>query len=191
MINAIDLRNDFVKSNCLDIALPSKRENLPQSLSTEQRDHFLQEQSSVLTKAAKLEGGSTSRHANFASNADSHLKSLKRLSEGGSGTVDLVMSKLSRKKYARKRLDRKKTFDDSDKAMKFFRNEVGHLKRLENRHLVKFVGSYTDPEYVGIIMEPVAYMNLLEFLSRLSFNPGVYDSIREAFGCLCTAFMYL
>ena len=191
MINAIDLMDDFVQSQCWDIALPYTRENLPQRLSPEQRDHFLQKQVHVLTKAARLEGGSKSRHANFASNADSHLKSLKRLGEGGSGTVDLVISKLSRKKYARKRLDRKKTFEDSAQAMKFFRNEVRLLKKLNHHHLVKFVGSYTDPEYVGIIMEPVADMNLLEFLSQTSFNPGEYESIREAFGCLCAAFMYL
>ena len=191
MINAIDLMDDFVQLNCWDIALPYTRENLPQRLSTEQQDHFLQKQGFVLTKAATIEGGATSTHANFASNADSHLESLGRLGEGGSGTVDRVMSKLSRKIYARKRLDRRKTFEDSAQAVKFFKNEVGHLKRLRHRHLVRFVGSYTDPEYVGIIMEPVADMNLLEFLSQPSFHPVEYDSIREAFGCLCAAFMYL
>ena len=191
MINAIDLLDDFVQLKCWDIALPYTKENLPQSLSTEQRDCFLKKQGSVLTKAARIEGGLTSIHANFASNADNHLESLNKLGEGGSGTVDRVRSKLSRKEYVRKRLERKKTFEESAKALKFFKNEIDHLKRLKHRHLVRYVGSYTDPKYVGIIMLPVADSDLLAFLSQTSLHPAEYDGIREAFGCLCAALMYL
>ena len=101
------------------------------------------------------------------------------------------MSELSRIIYARKRLDRKRSFEDSAQAVKLFKNEVDHLKRLKYRHLVTYVRSYTNPEYVEIIMEPVADMNLLEFLSQMSFYPVEYDSVTGAFGCLCAAFMYL
>ena len=75
--------------------------------------------------------------------------------------------------------------------MKFVRNEVGLLKKLDHHHLVRFVGSDTDPEHVGIIMKPVAGMKLLELVKESSFNSGQYDSIREAFVCLCAALMYL
>jgi tRNA A-37 threonylcarbamoyl transferase component Bud32 len=191
MINAVDLLDDFVQLNCWDIALPYTKDNLPRSLSPEQQDCFLKKQGSVLTKAARIEGGLASTHANFADNADSHLESLNKLGDGGSGTVDRVRSKLSRKIYVRKRLERNKTFEESDKAMRFFKNEVNHLKRLKHRHLVRYVGSYTDPQYVGIIMEPVADSDLRVFLSQTSFYPAEYDCIREAFGCLCAAIIYL
>lgn len=191
MINAIDLLDDFVQLNCWDIALPYTKDNLPPSLSPEQRDCFLKKQDSVLTKAARIEGGLTSTHANFADNADNHLESLNKLGDGGSGTVDRVRSKLSRKIYVRKRLERNKTFEESAKALKFFKNEIDHLKRLRHRHLVRYVGSYSDPQYVGIIMEPVADSDLRAFLSQTSFHPAEYDCIREAFGCLCAAVIYL
>ena len=191
MIDAIDLLDDFVRLNCWDIALPYTKENLPQSLSTEQRDCFLRKQASVLTKAARIEGGLTSKHANFTDNADNHLESLNELGEGGSGTVDRVRSKLSRKIYVRKRLERKNTFEESAKALKFFANEIHLLKRLKHHHIVRYVGSYTDPQYVGIIMEPVADSDLLVFLRQTSFHEAEYDCIREAFGCLCAAMMYL
>ena len=191
MIDAIDLLDDFVQLNCWDIALPYTKENLPPSLSTEQRDCFLAKQGSVLTKAVRIEGGLTSKHANFANNADNHLESLNVLGKGGSGTVDRVRSKLSRKVYVRKRLERNQTFEESAKALKFCENEIHHLKRLKHRHLVRYVGSYTDPKYLGIIMDPVADSDLLTFLSQTSFHPAEYDCIREAFGCLCAAYIYL
>lgn len=190
MINAVDLMDDFVQLNCLDIALPYSGSNLPRSLSPERRDLFLRMQGSVLTKAASIEGRLTT-HANFADNADNHLEPLNKLGDGGSGTVDRVRSKLSRKIYVRKRLNRQKTFEESTKALKFFKREVDALKRLKHRHLVRYVGSYTDPQFVGIIMEPVADSDLRVFLNQKSFHPAEYDCIREAFGCLCTAIMYL
>jgi len=190
MINATALLDDFVKKNCLDIALPYTRGNLPKSLSPEQRDHFLKKQNSVMTKAASIEGGLKSRHANLH-NADDHLEALDKLGEGGSGEVDRIRSKLSRKIYVRKRLNRKETFDDNAHALTLFKREVDHLKKLKHRHLVRYIGSYTDPQYVGIIMDPVAEMDLKAFLSQRVFKPAEYDCIREAFGCLCSAIIYL
>ena len=191
MINAIDLMDDFVKDDCLDIALPYVRGNLPKSLSPEQRDRFLEKQGSVMTETASIEGGLKAKHANFADSADNHLEALDELGKGGSGQVDRIRSKLSRKEYARKRLKRQETFEQNAEALKLFKREVDHLKKLKHRHLVRYVGSYTDPHYVGIIMDPVAEMNLQEFLSQSVFKPAEYVCIREAFGCLCSAIKYL
>lgn len=191
MINAIDLMDDFVKDDCLDIALPYVRGNLPKSLSPEQRDRFLEKQGSVMTETASIEGGLKAKHANFADSADNHLEALGELGEGGYGQVDRIRSKLSRKEYARKRLKRQETFEKNAEALKLFKREVDHLKKLKHRHLVRYIGSYTDPHYVGIIMDPVAEMNLQQFLSQSVFKPAEYVCIREAFGCLCSAIKYL
>ena len=106
------------------------------------------EASSVLTKAARIEGGLTSTHTNLANNADKHLESLKKLGKGGFGIIDCVRSKVSRKDmiYVRKRSKRERTFEESAKVLKFFKNEMNHLKRLKHRHLVHYVGSFTDPQ---------------------------------------------
>lgn len=84
-INATDLMDDFVRSNSFDISLPYTRENLPQSLSPEQRDQFVKEQAFVLTKAARLEGGASATHAYFPDNADKHLEPLNELGKGAGG----------------------------------------------------------------------------------------------------------
>ena len=171
MINATGLIDDFVERNCLDIALPYSSSNLPWSLSQDQREQFIKLQRAIMTKAANLEGGSQGKHANFECNADSHLKSLNLIGKGGYGKVDRVRSKLSRKIYVRKRMKRSETFEETAQALWVFQREVKHLKRLSHRHLVRYVGSYTDPEYVGIIMEPVADMDLAKFLSKVTVVP--------------------
>ena len=191
IINATNLIDDFVKRKCFDIALPYSNGNLPRSLSPEQRRQFLKKQTAVMTKAANIEGGLQGKHANFVDNADSHLQSLNILGKGGYGEVDRVRSKLSRKIYVRKRPKRSETFEESAQALSIFQKEVSHLKRLSHRHLVRYVGSNTDPEYVGIIMEPVADLDLAKFLSQTSYLPAEYDCIRQAFGCLCAALVYL
>ncbi|KAL8834145.1 MAG: hypothetical protein Q9170_003892 [Blastenia crenularia] len=191
MINAANLMDDFVKVGCLDIAFPYRRGHLPKSLSPEQLDHFLEKQNRVMTKTASIEGGLEAKHANFADDADNHLEVLNELGDGGTGVVDRIRSKLSRKIYARKRLKREETFEQNLDALKLFKREVSHLKKLRHRHLVRYVGSYTDPQHVGIIMDPVADMDLKTFLSQSAFNTAEYDCIREAFGCLCSAIIYL
>ena len=40
-------------------------------------------------------------------------------------------------------------------------------------------------------MEPVADSDLRAFMNKASLHESEYDCIREAFGCLCTAIMYL
>lgn len=194
-INALDLMEDFVQLECLDIALPYSEENLPRSLSLKhrsyQRDQFLKRQGSVLSQeAAKVENRSKG-HVHFAKSADDHFTSLGMLGQGGSGSVDRIRSKLSRKIFVRKRLDRQKTFEQSEQALKYFKREVDALRRLNHHHLVRYIGSYTDPQFVGIIMLPVADSDLRAFLDKKSFHPAEYDCIREAFGCLCAAVMYL
>ncbi|KAL8694794.1 MAG: hypothetical protein Q9218_000640 [Villophora microphyllina] len=191
MINAVDLMDDFVRADCLDIAFPYKRGHLPKSLLPEQLDHFLRKQSCVMTKTVSIEGGLKAKHANFEDDADNHLEVLNKLGSGGTGEVDRIRSKLSRRIYARKRLKREETFEQNVEALKLFKREVGHLKKLKHRHLVRYIGSYTDPHYVGIIIDPVADMDLKTFLSQSVFKPAEYMCIREAFGCLCSAIIYL
>lgn len=67
------------------------------------------------------------------------------------------------------------------------------IKALKHRHIVQFVGSYTDPKYLGMIISPVADMNLAEYMDLLAGNHGLpnFTSLRSFFGCLATALQYL
>ncbi|KAH9214025.1 kinase-like domain-containing protein, partial [Leptodontidium sp. 2 PMI_412] len=78
---------------------------------------------------------------------------------------------------------------------KDFENEVGILKNLDHTHLVKIVSSYTDPEFVAMLMEPVASMSLKDYLSSRGTSAELFESEREQFrcyyGCLAHALSYL
>lgn len=106
--------------------------------------------------------------------------------------VDLVYSRLSLRHYARKRALRGRDSERNREAQHTLIGELRHLKQLSHRHLVKIIASYTDPEYISYIMEPVAELDL----DRLLAMPGVitpeYQSVlRRFFGCLAGAVNYL
>lgn len=51
--------------------------------------------------------------------------------------------------------------------------------------------SYTDPVHVGILMEPLAEYDMRSFLGRPCPTAADFNCIRQAFGCLCAAIIYL
>ena len=73
--------------------------------------------------------------------------------------------------------------------MKQLITEIEILKRLKHRHVVEFVGSYTDPRYIGLIISPVAEMDLSTYLARA--DTAKYWELRTFFGCLARALEYL
>ena len=54
---------------------------------------------------------------------------------------------------------------------------------------MEFVGSYTDPRYVGLIMLPIAEMDLSKYLAQA--NATQHDERRTFFGCLARALEFL
>ncbi|MCJ1271699.1 hypothetical protein MMC22_011604 [Lobaria immixta] len=56
------------------------------------------------------------------------------------------------------------TFEENPKALKFFKNEMDHLKRLKHFHPVRYTGSYIDPQ---------------AFLSETSFHPAEHDYLSD------------
>ncbi|RSL94902.1 hypothetical protein CEP52_012357 [Fusarium oligoseptatum] len=86
---------------------------------------------------------------------------------------------------------RSRKFEGSGDAERAFRNELQNLRKLSHRHLVKYVGSYTDPRVFAILLLPVADMDLKTFLSRAPFPQGELSSVREYFGCITAGIAYL
>lgn len=55
--------------------------------------------------------------------------------------------------------------------------------------MVEFVGSYTDPRYMALVMSPVAEMDLATYLD--SVTPFKHWELRTFFGCLARALQFL
>jgi serine/threonine protein kinase len=75
--------------------------------------------------------------------------------------------------------------------MEAFERELAVLKRLRHRHIVQLVGSYTDPDEVGLIFSPVADCNLAQFLSSITSSSPKMGLLRGSFGCLTTGLDYI
>ena len=137
-----------------------------------------------------LEKGENGQHCFFK--RDNHLPLQRKevLGSGGFGEVDKVYSLISFKEYARKRVLRHSIFGSRQtENMKHFVAEIQILKRLKHRHIVQFVGSYTDPKYIGLIMSPVAEMDLTTYLQRAGTSK--HWELRTFFGCLARALEFL
>lgn len=191
LINSTEIMSIFVSLGLFDIALPYNHRSLPEAItSPSTRAKFLEAQSVILTKAMDLETFE-GRHRHFAEDGDLHFKRIKSLGVGGFGEVDHVYSTLSCKEYARKRIFRGRGYKKNKEKMQSFENELSTLKRLSHHHLVEYIGSYTDRKFFGLIMSPIANMNLREFLNMSPFPDPPRSSLRTFFGCISSAVLYL
>ena len=180
----------FIADHLTDFSLPYTEQNLPNAVKGAQaRARFLTLQNLVRTHAADLEEGAS--HMYFPQNANDYFQSLKELGEGGFGQVDHVWSRLSLRDFARKRIPRGRSFKSDKAAIANFEKELETLKLLSHRHLVRLIGSYTDPKFVGLIMDPVADMNLASYLNQGMDIRERQTCLRRFYGCLASAVLYL
>jgi serine/threonine protein kinase len=137
-----------------------------------------------------LEKGEMGRHCHFKNGDPLPLEPNRVLGRGGFGQVDEVTSTVSNRIYARTRVLRTAAFRDrKNEGLKRFIEEIKILKRLKHEHIVQFVGSYTDPKYIGLIMSPVADMDLGIYLTWTTTSNR--PELRTFFGCLTTALVFL
>ena len=191
MTESVDAIDAFIADHLSDFSLPYTEENLPNAVKGDKaRRRFLDLQNLVLrTHAADLEKGGN--HLYCPQSADDYFQSLKELGDGSFGQVDHVWSRLSLKDYARKRIPRGRSFKRDKVNIANFVKELETLKLLQHRHLVRLIGSYTDPKWVGLIMHPVADMNLATYLNREMDSRQRQFCIRRFYGCLASAVLYL
>jgi hypothetical protein len=191
MMGCPEAIDGFVEEALFDIAIPYTEENLPRVIKGSRRREFIDYQQHVLTAHAKdLEDGGN--HQNVDGSADSFFWTEKELGSGGFGVVDYVISRQSLRPFARKRIARGRSFKKDREAIRMFENELKNLKLLSHRHLVKYIGSYTDKKHVGLIMTPVADMDLDAYLSSTQIDPtDRQNCLRRFYGCVATAVEYL
>jgi serine/threonine protein kinase len=144
----------------------------------------------VMTKSVDLEKGEKGQHCFFRENELLPLEMKGKIGSGGFGQVDRVVSTISFQQYALKRIFRSKVFQGKKiEYVQQFIAEIEILKRLTHHHVVEFVGSYTDPKYMGLIMSPVADMDLSTYLAHADI--AKYGELRTFFGCLARALEFL
>ena len=49
--------------------------------------------------------------------------------------------------------------------MERFAEELHVLRALQHRHTVQLIGSYTDPSFLGLLLSPIADMDLSIYLA--------------------------
>jgi Protein kinase domain len=197
MLGCIDAMAAFIAEKRTDIFLPYNHGNLPSAIKGHDlRDKFIRLQEVVSSpqhlEDLEREGGI---HKTFHHSADEYFIDTGLLGVGGFGTVDRVLGAFGLHAYARKRIHRGASALNDREVLNQFEIELKALKALRHRHLVKLVSSYTDPDYVGLIMTPVADMDLEVFLKRkLPTDVEVHSRnqlLRMFYGCLTSALVYL
>ncbi|KAF2793816.1 kinase-like protein, partial [Melanomma pulvis-pyrius CBS 109.77] len=185
-INQLQAIDTFIDNEISDTWFPFTLRTLPEAFGdqTARRD-FLGVQKQVLSEILDFEGGS--KHYHFSQSSDVPLVKISELGRGMFGFVDRVRSEVSFREYARKLIPRGPNFRKNRAVLKDFEKELSNLRKLSHNHIVQLKGSYTDPQFVGIIMSPVADCNLKEYLEG-SIEPSL---LRTFFGCLAVAIRFL
>jgi hypothetical protein len=197
IVGCLDLLDTFIDIGVSDHWLPFTERSLPPCLRPSKRSQFVGAQNLVMTKSMDLEKGEGGQHCFFRQDEPLPLVIKGILGSGAFGQVDRVLSTISFREYALKRVSRSAVFsgrtevDNRRRAecVKQFIAEIGALKRLKHHHVVEFIGSYTDPKYMGLIMSPVADMDLCAYLARA--DTARYRELRTFFGCLARALAFL
>lgn len=182
----------FNENGITDLWFPFRNQTIPTALDKSMRSAFLDRQQVVLTKSIDLEIGVEGKHQYFGSEDVVPFEAQGLLGEGTFGVVDQVKSTLTGSVYARKRIkrsDRRSMY----RKMEIFEKEASTMKRLQHQHVVKLVGSYTDPVYAAFIVYPVADSNLKEFLDATAADPTLQalSTLRSFFGCLANGLEYM
>jgi serine/threonine protein kinase len=185
IIGQLEHLDKFIEQEITDFRFPFDSSNTPDFLNPEACERFIEEQSKVLTETVHLE--KMGDHSYLDKNQWRRFLDVKAdLGKGFSSTVEKVLSKWSGEAYALK-LIRRSTEDDTKRA----EVELNILKRIKHEHIVELKGSFTDPDYFGLLMSPVAKWNLATYLSEALTSTDKKSLLRTYFGCLTSSLRYL
>jgi serine/threonine protein kinase len=189
MAQALAHLDSIMEKGVSDVSIPYNLMNLPSELLPVERTRFLEAQKLVLTDLMALERGMYGKHLHMTSRSESQFETIAPLGKGGFARVEKVYSKLGQRFYAMKLLSRKTTFKNDQTSLSNFLKELAASKRVDHHHIVKVVGSFTEPKFVGIIMDTVGDCDLETFLDDDGPTPLTSDKVsllRTFFGCLAS-----
>jgi ankyrin repeat protein len=190
-IGALEYVEKFINSGITDLWFPFSPEHIPQGIRPSTCEKFLDTQRLVLTAGFKLKDSKHYCLAEEHLNRDGFPKRLEWKAELGSGGFGVVFKVLGSEEYALKLIHRRRQFSQTLEVMQYFKSELEILKKINHHHFVKLAGSYTSPNYVGLIMSPVANDNLASFLLKVPELVDKRHLLWSFFGCLANALAYL
>jgi serine/threonine protein kinase len=189
-IGHLDLMDKLIADGFRDAWFPVTRSGLPSCLPSDVKASVVDVQDLIITKAIYLEKGQEGEHCHFGQEESPPFEVKGLIGKGGYGEVHRVVSLISFKEYARKRVPRAIVFRRRQtEDMNRFVDEIELLKKVKHPHIVDFVGSYTDPTCINLLMSPVAEMDLTAYLKQADTTK--FSELRIFFGCLATALEYL
>ncbi|TKW55818.1 putative 3-phosphoinositide-dependent protein kinase 2 [Colletotrichum tanaceti] len=193
VLNITEAMDYFVSQGRTDRFLPYSEANLPDCVPGGLRSRFIKLQNMVRCRREDVsELEESGKHIYLPGNADAYFYSSEILGRGRFAVVDRVRSWRTAQTYARKQIRRGESVLDDKTQLAAFEREMASLKTLSHRHVVRLVGSYTDPAHLGLIMTPVADVDLHDHLRRCEAKPdGRTAMLRNFFGCLATALAYV
>jgi serine/threonine protein kinase len=192
------LRDLFLSTQHTDAHFPYSTFTLPKGMIPDDRGAFLRAQNCVLAGTDHVSQWDLGEHVRFRSSEQVPFERQAILGSGGSGQVEVVTVRSKthithsafRTRLVRKIIKRA-IFGRYQQGLETFKNELKVLKRIQHRHLVEIIGSYTDPAYAALIMSPVADCDLSDFLRLAMTENQKLSSMRTFFGCLATSLAYL
>lgn len=189
MIGRCDLLPRLLSEGFGDDWFPVSKAGLPGYLDPRIKTRIFETQHIILTKSLNLENG---RHCHFGTAGEHPFEIQSRIGSGSFGQVHVVESRVTHKQYALKTVRRSKAFGTkSREIMSIFKTEMKIMKGLRHRHIVRYIGSYTDRNDLGLLISPVADCDLEEYLEKACKTPDHHPTLRTFFGCLATALTYL
>jgi serine/threonine protein kinase len=128
-------------------------------------------------------------------NGDEYFKNVgELLGKGGSSEVFMVKHDdpgRGQTLYARK-LAPRGNIEKQEEVLRLFLQEWRILRRINHRHIVNLIASYTDKTSFALIMSPVAKESLKFILDgERSLGDDDLLVLRQSFGCLTAALVYL
>jgi serine/threonine protein kinase len=189
MIGQCDLLPRLLSEGFGDDWFPVSKAGLPGYLDPRTKTKIFETQHIILTKSLNLENG---RHCHFGTAEQHPFDIQSRIGSGSFGQVHVVESRVTHKQYALKTVRRSKAFGTKSKEiMSIFKSEMKIMKGLRHKHIVCYIGSYTDRNDLGLLISPVADCDLEEYLEKACKTPNHHPTLRTFFGCLATALSYL
>ncbi|KAI1210053.1 kinase-like protein [Annulohypoxylon truncatum] len=181
-----------------DFSIPMLGDSSPIHLAPGASCRFEGAQQRYLKNEFEVKSGELLDHFNLHSDAiseDTHMpKTLEYMSNiGRSNNTDVTKVKCTSGIRALKRIKRLKNGASEElEQMNYIKGELSILRKIHRvkfRHFVKLTASYTDADYVGMLLSPAADCNLASYLDN--FQPSNRPLLEEFFGCLATALAHL
>jgi serine/threonine protein kinase len=187
---------ELLNSGFRDNWFPVQAAHLPPTFQPTVKNSFVQAQELVLTKGVDLWKG---EYCHFGPGEDPPFTIEGNLGGTENSVVDQIRSSVNNDVFVLKRITRANNFNPTTvQDMDRFDQEVRIIKQLNHRHFVKYVASYTDGQFLGLVMSPVAEYDMRTFLDKMAsvsasneFRRFKLRDLQSYFGCLASSLKYL